>query len=241
MPGITAILADDEIYSLEDLAITLAQHFPDVQIVAKAASVAEAKTLIEAHRPDVVFLDIQLNESTAFDLLNLFPDPDFGVVLVSGYSDFGIRAVKYGVIDYLMKPVNTEELRIAMERVYAFVAARRRPEEKIVVNSAQGFHLICIKDILRLEAAVNYTRIFIRDGSSVLISKTLMEFEKALAGFDFFRVHRSHLVNMDYLREYSATANGRYMILKDDVKVGVSKNKVKDIMMYVEKMYRHKI
>jgi len=243
---LTTILVGDDSSRLENLASMISLTFSDLVIAAKASTKEEARSLIELHQPHVVFISCSTGGPPAFNLQELFPDPSFCIVLVGDSGD--CWPAGRGVIARIERPLSSGQLISAVDRVREYVTEKNlrmymfpKKKEKIIVNTALGYHLLRIRDIVRLEASANYTKIILRNDSSILISKTLMEFEKVLTRYHFFRVHRSHLVNIHCMTEYNFTPNGRYVVMIDEARINIAKGKVKEITTYIEKLYRNKI
>ena len=225
------IIVDDEKHGRENLHVILTNYCPQLQLMGEAGSVKEALELISVHEPEVVFLDILMPVMNGFDLLDLFQERKFVVIFVSASMEFGIQAVKAGVLDYVLKPINISELQSAVAKVKehfdkstlpVFTATSRIT--KIALSHSNGFTMEEIQNITRLQADDNYTRVFTASGKQYLISKPLAEFERTLPEGIFVRTHKSYMINLEHLKDFN-TVDGGVAILNDGVKVPVSKRK----------------
>ncbi len=239
MPPIrlNAIIVDDELYGRENLRKIIETYCPEIEVVECADSVVGAKKLVSAHTPDVVFLDISMPVLDGFDFLDDYDDPDFMVVFVSAHEEYGIKAVKAGAADYLLKPVNIKELKQTVKKLLALQSKRKKEKvlvraEKLVLPAAHGFDVLALDDIVRLEAEGSYTKVFIKGGKSVVISRTLKDFEEAVPKEKFCRIHKSHLVNLNYVKEYS-NVGGCFVTMADGNRVEVSRRKAPEFVQKI--------
>ncbi len=245
---INVIIVDDEQNSRETLKGKLDLFCPEVGVSGEADSVATALKLIEEHKPDALFLDIELSGESGFDLLEGLSEiegkaPE--VVFITAHDEFAIKAIKFSALDYLLKPIDPEELVKAVRKIEeqkglpakavnfnVLVENIRQASDspkKIVVPTSDGMHVIRISDIIRLESSSNYTTFFINNQKSLLASKTLKEFDNMLTAYNFHRIHKSHLVNMNFLKRYVQT-DGGYLILEDGSKIPVANRKKEQLL-----------
>ncbi len=214
---LTAVIVDDEERARNSLSSLLEQFCPDVNVVAQCANVPDAVIAINKHKPQIVFLDIEMPEYNGFELLGFFREIDFGIIFVTAYSEYAIRAFEVSAVDYVLKPVETEALQqavakaqqrtghIATQQRLDLLRESYRAEEirKIALPMNDGLLFVEVADIILLEADGAYTNVFMKNGSKVLVSKKLKFFEDVLANRPaFFRPHRSHLININYLKKY---------------------------------------
>jgi two-component system LytT family response regulator len=193
-------------------------------VSGKAKNLAAARTLIEAHQPDVVLLDIQLGQQNGFDLLKDLPIT-FEVIFVTAFSEYGIKAIKFAALDYLLKPVNPAELQQAIEKAQKKKNAKTQqqqidslfqylqkqttgPLHLIALPSSKETRLVPPEDIIRCESMNSYTRFFLKNEEQLLVSKPIFEYESLLMDYGFIRCHQSHLVNMQFVKSYSKEGNG---------------------------------
>jgi two-component system LytT family response regulator len=238
------IIIDDENNNIENLQNLLATWYPQVNVVATAGTVAEAKTVIESHRPDLLFLDIQLHEESGFDLLKALQTIDFEVVFVTAYDQYGIQAVKFSALDYLLKPISIPELQQAIakaankmankqqnlnvENLLRFIQNSQKDEPKIALPTLQETRYVKVNEIVRCEAANNYTNFILQNGDEILVCKTLKEFTELLKPYQFHRPHQSHLVNFHYVKSL-LKEDGGTLLLEDKSKIPISRQNLEGI------------
>lgn len=201
----------------------LEHNFEEIEIVGEADSVTSGLLLIEEVDPDLVFLDIEMPDGTGFRLLEQLTEVNFKVVFTTSYSDYAITAFKYSAFDYILKPVLIESVRSTISRINEIPVllekqrlevlrknmTRSNDEETtIALPEINGFSIVKIKDIVRCEGERNYSRIFFIDGKSVLVSRTLLEFDNMLVSHGFFRIHRSHLISLRNVNRYLKADGG---------------------------------
>ncbi|MBI2967567.1 MAG: response regulator transcription factor [Bacteroidetes bacterium] len=237
---IRALIVDDEKKSRELLLALLNRHCPEVFVAGLASNNTEAYDLICLQKPDVVFLDIRMQGGSGFDLLKKFREVNFLVIFITAYDQYALRAIKYSALDYLLKPVDENELKEAVAKAVQNMSLRNyrphidnllthlknpdNPANKIAIHSSGTIELIPIRHITRCEADGKYTRIFLSDGTHRLASRNLKEYEELLSGFGFYRVHHAHLVNFTCIKEYERGRGGN-LILNDGTSITVSQRK----------------
>jgi len=231
MKKFKAIVVDDEKLGRENLISLLQKHCPEINVVADAGSVEAAKELIQIKDPEVVFLDILMPVYNGFDLLDLFPQRNFVVIFVSASVEFGIQAVKAGVLDYLLKPIDIHELQQSVAKLKQHFETHSgiqgdttKEYTKIALSHSNGFTMEDIHNIIRLQADDNYTRVYAVGGKQYLISRPLKDFERALPPGIFIRTHKSFMINIQHLKDFTHE-DGGVAVLKDGFKVPVSKRK----------------
>ena len=233
-----AVLIDDEISNLENLRTLLEKHCPQVTILATAQSVSEAVDTIEKQLPDLVFLDIQMGDQTGFNVLNMLPSRNFEVIFVTAYDQYGIQAVKFAALDYLLKPIDIEELIIAVNKVEDKLATKvstaqldfllhelKKPAAnmgKIALQMQSEIRYIALSEIIRCEADNTYTHFFLASGEKILVSKSLKEYADLLLPKGFLRTHQSHLVNPKYVKSWLKEDGGILLLISGE-KIPVSK------------------
>ncbi|MCK9411447.1 MAG: LytTR family DNA-binding domain-containing protein [Prolixibacteraceae bacterium] len=237
---LTAIIVDDELYGRENLRMIIENYCHEIQILGCADSVVVAKEMVTAHTPDVVFLDINMPVLDGFDFLREYNERNFMVVFVSAHEEFGINAVKVGAVDYLLKPINIKELKQTVKNLLSLKNKRIKMEpvhdsDKLVLPASHGFDLLAFDDLIRLEADGCYTKIVIRGGKNKMICRTLKEFEDALPREIFYRVHKSHLINLKYVKDYS-NLSGNHVTMSDGSKVEISRRKAPEFVQRVKAM-----
>jgi two-component system, LytTR family, response regulator len=248
MEKLTALIVDDEKLSRENLKTLIGEYCKNIEVIGEANSVKTANSKIMELEPDVLFLDINMPRQSGFDLLQSLPEYNFMVVFVTAHNEYGIQAVKVNAVDYLLKPIDINELKSAEDKLLQRRSIKEESRlhnnyqeyKKIIVNHSQGFSIIDIDNIVRLEASRNYTKIYLNDNTEIISSKNLKEFEDILNIKTFCRVHKSHLINLKYLREYSNLEGGT-AIMSDNSKIIISRrrfqeflDKLKDFSLYVK-------
>lgn len=235
---ISSLIIDDDPFMHTLLRDKLAQHFPQVAVLAGGMSGQEGLALIEAHRPALVFLDVEMTDMTGFEMLSQVPVPDFQVIFITSYSHYAIKAIRFNALDYIVKPVDIGELGAALARFEARAAQNRypdqlsqalqnlqakRPEEQVLMLAMQDGELrVPLKHLLRIEGERNYSYLFIERHPRRLSSKHLGEFEEMLSDKGFFRCHRSHLVNGLHIQ----SADGaKGLTLSDGTELPISRRK----------------
>lgn len=247
---IRCVIVEDEEMARKVLKSLLAQYCPDVMVCAEADDITSGQEMIEAFRPDLVFLDIEMPGGSGFKLLNNIKDIDFEVVFITAYEQFAIKAIRHDALDYLLKPVDPKELVAAVDKVkdakykktlkkqYDNLLKNIDPDQlvvkKISISTSDKIHLIEVDDIIRCESDNYYTIIYFKDGTSLLVSKTLKEMEQKLEEYDFVRTHKSHLVNMRCIMNF--IKDEMMVLLTDGVKVPVSKRKKEKILEVINSL-----
>lgn len=248
---ITAIIVDDERINIDNLQALLARHCEDIEVVATAISADEAKVLILELGPDVVFLDIDMPGKNGFDLLRSIKDPAFDVVFVTAYDAYGIMAVKFSALDYLLKPINIADLKSTVARIVQSVNAKRHnlrlnnllklldqtlpyEQQKIALPTLKETYLVPVRDIIRCSSSNNYTTFFLTNGTEHLISKPLYEYDELLSPYGFIRCHQSHLVNKAHIISILNEDSGYLVMDYGSQKVPISKQKKGSIKMLLK-------
>ena len=235
---LTAIIVDDELHGRENLRLIIQTYCTEIEIKDCAVSVISAIEMVKIHQPEVVFLDINMPVLDGFDFLSEFEYRDFMVVFVSAHQEFGINAVKANAVDYLLKPVSIKELKLCVKKLLAIKEARNKTalttkNNKLVIPTSHGFNVLEMDAILRLEADGCYTKIITNDKKTHFDSRTLKDFEASLPKDTFFRVHKSHLINLKHIKNYS-NLSGAFITMTDDCKVDISRRKSSEFMQQVK-------
>lgn len=243
---IKALIIDDELHCIQRMASLLNQFAPEtVYLSASATSVEEGIQAIRDHAPDLIFLDVQLHDKTAFDLLGQLPLRNFNIIFTTAYDQYAVRAFRFSALDYLLKPIDADELMQAI-RKHALEKEKKDTKEKleallhnvkslhsttkrICVPVMTGIAFIQIGDIIRCQSKVNYTTFYLKDQPNMVVAKTLKEFEELLSEFNFFRVHNSHLVNMAYIKSYNK-GKGGYITMTDNSSIEVSTRRKEEFL-----------
>lgn len=242
MQRYTAILIDDEEPGRKNLRALLEKYCPEIDVIDEASNAAEAKEKILSLTPQVLFLDINMPELNGFDLLESISKKDFEVVFVTAHRDYGIQAVRAGAIDYLLKPIVIKELQQAVKKVVEQYE-QKTPEtptqehkpERITLGHTGGFSVVEMKDIVRLEAESNYTRVHVTGKKNYFVSKPLKVFEDSLRDNIFFRVHRSYIINLNHVKEF-LREDGGVIVMQDEARIQLPKARYTDFIEAMRKL-----
>ncbi len=242
---IKAIIIEDEKMSRETLRRMLEKYCPTVEIVAEADGYRKGLEMIRKHNPDVIFLDIQMPDGSGFRLLEELDDIDFEIIFTTAFDQFAIKAIKYSALDYLLKPIIPQDLVDAVKKVekkrvevkkkknldvlLENVHTQEESSQKIILSTSEMIHVINVDDIIRCESDNYYTYFFFTDGRKLLVSKTLKENEELLSNHNFIRPHKSHLINVKYIKSFIRQEGG-YIIMTDGSRIPVSRRKKDKIM-----------
>lgn len=232
-----AVIIENEIKAQRLLSKIVVEYCPYVEVVGLAASIKEAKIVLEKERPDLVFLDIQLDDGDGFDLLDLLQDLPIKIIFTTAFDTYAIRAIKYNAIDYLLKPISPQEViravqkvsndkqRISTQVLKQMIEQVYRPkDQKLSIRTAEGIVLIPMHDIIRIEADGAYSHIYLSDGNREVVSKSIGTLEKEIHPQNFIRVHTSHIIHIQYLRKY-VNEDGGYALMHDGSQVPVSRRR----------------
>jgi two-component system, LytTR family, response regulator len=246
-----AIIIDDVENARITLRHDLEQYCPDVMVVGEGDGVASGIEVIRKKKPDVIFLDVEMGDGTGFDLLEKIGSVNFQVIFTTAMDSYGIKAIKFSALDYLLKPVDAEELMKAVAKLDKNVKSRNIEEnmalllenlrekpsskKRIALHSIEKVHLVSIEEIIRCESQGAYTIFYLKNKEQILVTRNLKEFEQLLEEHEFVRVHHSHLINFAYLKEY-VKKDGGYAIMSDKSEVPVSFRKKNQLL---ELLNRH--
>jgi two-component system LytT family response regulator len=236
-----AVIVEDETRGLNNLKNLLAENCKEVEIVGTATSIQEASKMFGSldGSPDLAFLDISLPDGLVFQLLNILDPLDFEIIFVTAYEEYAIKACEYSSIGYITKPIDPDKLVEAVKRVKTKKSRyiNRRLEifnnvyqnnpnafRKMSISALDGIYFIDIQHIVRFEAEDNYTHIFMKDGDRITASKTIKSFEDLLGPYNFYRVHKRHVINLNYMKKF-VKGDGGYLIMDDDKRIEVSRRR----------------
>jgi two-component system, LytTR family, response regulator len=236
-----AVLIDDEPNNLQNLQVLLQTYCPQIEVCALALNAQQGITALGIHRPDLLFLDIQMPGQDGFALLRSLAQYDFEVIFVTAYDQYAIQAMRFSAVDYLLKPVDIGELQAAVARagkqrqlkvqsqqvanLMQWLQAQARQEEmQIALSSTQETRFVKTREIIRCESSNNYTTFFLSDKTSLLVSKPIYEYDDLLSAFGFLRCHQSHLVNKAFIKSWKKE-HGDFLLLADGTLVPISRGK----------------
>ncbi len=235
---IRCLIIDDEKPARDALELMLARYFPEkIKVLAKAESLKEGVFAIYKHNPGLVFLDIEMQDENGFNIFKYFQQVPFSVIFTTAYKEYAIKAIKVAALDYILKPVGVDDLKeaialyekqqlkgVTVESIDKLISVLNPVSsniEKVALPTFNGFQLEKVNSIMYCEADQNYTKIFTIDGGKLLISKPLNIVEKLLPAELFFRIHKSYLVNLNYIKTYTRT-DGFRVTLEDGTKLDVA-------------------
>lgn len=248
MSEIKAIIVDDEQHCIDALQTMLAKKCPEVTVLGGVNSVKAAKELIDEVHPDVVFLDVEMPHQNGFELLKLFDRINFDIIFTTAYEQYALKAIKFNALDYLLKPFSVKELQDAVQKCLnrknvqqaepgnspldVFLQNMKtlhQTHKKIALPTINGLVFMPVQNIVRCESTGNYTRIFFTDKKNLMVSRPLKEFEELLTDVDFFRVHNSHLINLQQMQSY-IQGEGGFALMSDGTQVEVSRRRKADFL-----------
>jgi len=234
---IRAVIIDDIPEAIAVLKSDLENYCVNIEVVGNAEGVVSGAKVIKELEPDLVFLDIQMNDGTGFDLLEILPETNFKLIFTTASDEYAVQAFKFSAVDYLLKPIDPDELMDAVSKI----ESQNKPAERIdllkenfnqpkriALNTLEKIHIVNVSEILRCESNINYTMFYFTDETKLLVTKTLKEFDKLLGDQGFIRVHQSHLINTTFIKEFIKSDG--YIIMKDGTRVPVSTRK-KQVLM----------
>ena len=251
MKNFKAILVDDEEYSRSSLYFLIQDNCPELDVVNISKSVKEASAYINDHEVDLVFLDIAMPQENGFALIPLLKEKQIMVIFTTAFDQYALRAIKASAVDYLLKPIDISDLKLAVDKAHEILKTRNITEKyyayeknlsaleenlsdskeikKITISSSFGLKIIKISNIVYLEADSNYCIFHLVNGEKITASKTLKEFEDILIENDFYRIHKSYIINTAYLKEYKSS-DGFQVKLINDIVLNVSRRRVSEFL-----------
>ena len=239
MQEIKAFIIDDEFQSRSVLQNMLHQYFPEISVVGQASTVEKGVQGIKEYNPNIVFLDIQMNGETGFDLLNLLPEINFGLIFTTAFDKYAIKAFRFNAIDYLLKPIVVDELIEAvnkvkqrtasaqtaskglLEQLYHDMQNPHKIHDKIAIPTTEGYMVIPVNEIVYCHANSNYTEFYLTNKKRILSSYTLKQYDEILTKQSFFRAHRSYLINLEHIKMYRKGEGGE-IIMSNDHEIALS-------------------
>lgn len=245
----TYAIIDDEPHCIESLALHMKDLFPEMELIYKTNKVQEAADALKENPADLLFLDIEMPGMNGFQFLEQFPDRSFDVIFTTAYSQYALKAFKAKAVDYLLKPIDEQELEEVVQswktqresagiqsenidQLLDYLKKEGFMKSKISVPVSDGYEFVEVSTIVYCQSQSNYTTLFLNDGSKVLVSKTMKDVEETLSSFFFMRVHQSYLVNPNYMKKYFRH-DGGYLLMQNDESIPVSKaNRSKVINLF---------
>jgi len=257
MKEYTAIIIDDEKNIREALSILLGQYCPEITLCGLAGSASEGRELLENNKVDLIFLDISMPREDGFAFLRSIPSNNYGIIFATAYQEYALRALKANAIDYLMKPINPFELQDAVKKAIYNHELRRNysemqeiynkslnnlneqlqlknsPLTKLTIPELTGFRLVNVAELMYLQADDNYTVLYLTNDRKIISTRTLGEFEKILESPEFFRIHKSSIINLSFLVGYS-NFQGNFAELLDGSRLDISRRKLSEFREIVK-------
>jgi two-component system LytT family response regulator len=238
MNNIKAIIIDDEERARNTLSSLLLNYCPEVNILATCSNVPDGVLAINKHKPDVVFLDIEMPDYNGFELLGFFREIDFDIIFVTAYSEYAIKAFEISAVDYILKPIDIDQLKNSVEKLKQKKLHSQMQEQiellkesykgddirKIALSMSNGLTFVEIADIVLLEADGAYTTFYLKDGQKIVVSKKLKFYEDILSNRSyFFRTHRSYFINVNFIKTYSRSENA--ILMENSFSVTISRDR----------------
>lgn len=247
---ITAVIIEDEALLRETNRFLLNEHFPDINIVGEAASVEEAVKLIKETNPSIVLMDIELMDGNCFQVLQRCKPYTFRPVFITAYNQYAIKAIKFSAVDYILKPVNEYEFCNAIKQALSFVNHEQlsaqadnfldhytndKKSKKLVLRTAEAFHIVNITDIIYCKSDNSYTSFFLLDGREIVMSKSIKVYSDLLSDYGFIRPHQSFLVNMNHIARIDKS-DGGFVIMQNKTEIPISLRRKQMIISELDRL-----
>jgi len=232
-----AIIIDDEQHCIDRLSLLLDKYKNCINLVSTCSTIDDAKRAIESQQPDVIFLDVHLHEKTAFDLLKQLSNITFEIIFTTAYDSYAVDAFKFSALDYLLKPIDKDDFHNTIGKLQKSTTLKgisKKVEvlihnledkterlKKIAVSTLDGLTFVEVAKIIRCQSDINYTHIFLEGNKKITVAKTLKHFENLLEPYNFFRIHKSHLVNLSFVEKY-VKGKGGYVLMPDKTHIEVA-------------------
>lgn len=241
---IKAIIVDDEPYCCEALEVLLNCYCPNVKVVDVSYCGSDALQKIKEQKPNLLFLDIEMPQMNGFELLQQIPHPDFDLIFTTSYDQYAIKAIRFSALDYLLKPIDRDELQAAMRKVTAHnqpplaeqlelllhkIHLPATQINKVALPTMEGLHMVTVNSIISCESDSNYTIVFLKNKQKIVVSRTLKDIEEMLEEYSFLRIHHSYLVNINEINKY-VKGEGGYVVMSDGSAVDVSRSKKEQLL-----------
>jgi len=243
------LIIDDE-KRIRDFVKRMIDSFGlNVEVFTDGENVETGMNAIKTLKPDIVFLDIQMPDGTGFDLLNQVGEKSFELIFITAFQEYAIMAIKFSALDYILKPIDAEELKTALQNAIDTIEFKKEETQyealvhnlnnhqkrKLVLKTQESVHVVDLSEIIRCEADKNYTFFYLNNGKKILVSRTLKDFELLLANHGFFRAQQSHLINLEYIERYDKSEGGS-VVMKDGTAVPLSTAKKDQFFQLLENL-----
>ena len=241
---IKAIIIDDEIHCRKTLGILLKEYCHDVQVIEQCEDAESGIAAIERHKPNLVFLDIEMPNMNGFEMLEKLPEIKFEIIFTTSYDQYAIKAIRFSALDYLLKPVEREELQRAVQKVSQRLQSPlpqqleillqkihqpTSPIQRIALPTMEGLQMIAVSSIISCASDSNYTVFFLKNKQKIIVSRPLKEIEEMLEEYSFLRVHNSYLVSLNEIDKY-VKGEGGYLVMTDGSNIDVSRSKKETLL-----------
>lgn len=243
-----ALIIDDEKHCCDNLQWQLKTYCPEIEVIAVCNNAEKGLQQIHHHQPQLIFLDVEMPGMTGFEMLEALTQINFDIIFTTAFNQYAIRAIKFGALDYLVKPIDKDELREAINKLLnrtqrdslkqlsALLTHIKKSNDlsfqKIALPTLHGYELVPLNNIIFCESSSNYTNIHLNNGQHLFISRTLKDIEELLDMQPFFRVHNSYVVNLQYAIRY-IKGEGGHLVLNNDITIPVSRNKKEELLKLI--------
>jgi two-component system LytT family response regulator len=244
---IRTLIVDDEANNRERLHRMIADHFPRIEIIGEVDGVATGVKAINDLHPELVLLDIKMGDGDAFDLLEKVGDIFFKIIFITAFEEYAVKAFKFSALDYLLKPVQIEQLRNALDKAESQIMdelklklnglqlnIKSKEAKTLVLKTSEKIFLLKTSDIIRCESDWNYTKFYSAEGQQYMVSQSLKQYEDILAGHGFFRIHKSHIVNLSFIKSFDK--KNEVVTLKEGTSLPVSRRKKAELIELFDKL-----
>lgn len=246
---IKAVIIDDEQKAVKSIELIVKEYCPNVSILGSASSAAEGIQLIAETKPDLVFLDVEMPQGNGFEMLDKITVRDFDVIFITAYNHYAMKAIKFSAVDYILKPIDIYEFISAVNKIegnrdkghattdFEVLLNNLRADKptRLAVPITEGVEFVDPKNIIYINADRSYSEIFISNSKKMVVSKSLMDFQELLSDFDFFRIHKSHLINLEHVKKFIRT-DGGYAEMSNGERIMISRRKKEE---FIEVMNRY--
>ncbi len=233
------LIVEDELKSAELLELMISKLYIDIEIIGKAQTVSDAVDLIQNKKPQIVFLDINLRSESGFEILKKTNQEEYEFIVVSAYDEYTLQALKNSAIDYILKPFDYDELKIAINKAINRIHQKSSLKKvnfnlsKLPISTADGTLFVEINDIIYIKADASYSEFYIKDGTKIIASKGLSNFESVLENHYFYRIHKSFMVNLKHIIKYQKGRNGSLVMIDNSV-IPIAENKKQEVLKILE-------
>lgn len=247
MTRIRAIIVDDETHCIETLQWQLDKYCPTIDVIATANSGLDGIEKIKSLRPQLLFLDIEMPQMNGFEMIKQLGEIDFHIIFTTAYDQFALQAIKVSALDYLVKPIDDDELFAAIEKAHSKTTDNseniehlltqiqsKTLSDRLILPTQNGLEFVDLASVIRCESDSNYTTVFLNDKTKIVVSKTLKEVEEMIAAAHFFRVHNSHYVNLKEVQKY-VRGDGGHLKMSDQSIVPVSRSRKQKLLEFLQK------